>query len=313
MLQAAGIPAYYLAVDDRRGVVDPDVPSSFGDHMITAIELPAELNDPRLVAVSKANSGKRYLIFDPTNERVPVGILPGYEQGSYGLLAAGAESQLLSFPVLPPEANTSESKGAFTLSPDGALSGSVDTSDLGPGGADLRLFLKYTDDKQRREFWEALVARDMQGVSLDSFQFVQPSDLDKPIEFHYKVTDPQYAHAAGPLLLVRPRVVGELAIPFDDKPRTLPIDVGTTGRWRDSFDITLPPGYTVDETPDPLAIDLDFASYRSSFSAKGSVLHYEREYTVRQAELPASRAADFRHLEGEILADEKRAAVLKKQ
>ncbi len=27
MLHAAGIPAYYLAVDDRRGVVDPDAPS----------------------------------------------------------------------------------------------------------------------------------------------------------------------------------------------------------------------------------------------------------------------------------------------
>ena len=41
---------------------------------------------------------------------------------------------------------------------------------------------------------------------------------------------PQYAHTAGPLLLVRPRVVGDDSIRFDDKPRTLPIDLSATGQ-----------------------------------------------------------------------------------
>jgi hypothetical protein len=100
------------------------------------------------------------------------------------------------------------------------------------------------------------------------------------------VTARQYSHQAGPLLLVRPRVVGSLALPFDDKPRIYPIDLNATGRWRDSFDIAIPPGYVVDETPDPVSLDLDFASYHSSVSAKGNLLHYEREYVVRQVEIP---------------------------
>jgi len=78
MLQAVGIPAYYVAVDSRRGVVDPDAPSSYGDHMITAIEVPAEVKDSRLQAVVTGHDGKRYLIFDPTNERTPAGNLPSY-------------------------------------------------------------------------------------------------------------------------------------------------------------------------------------------------------------------------------------------
>ena len=45
MLQAVGIKAYYVPVDDRRGVVDPDAPSLAGNHMITAIEIPADVND----------------------------------------------------------------------------------------------------------------------------------------------------------------------------------------------------------------------------------------------------------------------------
>jgi hypothetical protein len=313
MLQVAGIHAYYVPVDDRRGIVDPDAPSLVGDHMITAIEVPADVQDVRLKAIVKAKDGKRYLIFDPTNERTPVGNLPYYEQGSYGTLSAGAASQIVSLPVLDPDASNKERKATFTLTADGTLSGSVDTSQSGSAGADARYMLKNRDEKERREYMERSIAETLPGVTLDSFEFVEPSALDKPIELHYKVTARQYSHQAGPLLLVRPRVVGSDARPFDDKPRIYPIDLEATGRWRDSFDITIPAGYAIDETPDPVALDLDFASYHSTVSAKGSVLHYEREYVVRQVEIPAARAADFRRLESTILADEKNSAVLKKQ
>ncbi len=154
MLQAVGIQAFYVPVDDRRGVVDPNAPSLFGDHMITAIQLPPDVKDPRLMAVVKADDGKRYLIFDPTNERTPVGNLPSYEQGGYGLLATGPSSQIVELPVLDPSANGTGATGKFTLAADGTLTGSVDTSHFGPEGADLRIILKFTDDKERRDGWE---------------------------------------------------------------------------------------------------------------------------------------------------------------
>lgn len=313
MLQVAGIQAFYVPVDDRRGVVDPNAPSMAGDHMITAIEIPAGVDDKHLQAIAKAKNGKRYLIFDPTNERTPVGNLPYYEQGGFGLLSAGAESQIIAFPVLPPEANGTEQVGKFTLQPDGSITGSVDTSHTGPDGAYLREMIKYTDEKERHDYWEKIVSHDLHGVTIDAFNFIEPSDLSKPLEFHYKVTAPQYAHQAGPLLLVRPRVVGDEAVPFDDKPRTLPIELEASGRWHDSFDITLPAGYVVDETPDPVDLKMDFAEYHSSVKAKDSVLHYERELVVRQVELPASRAEDFRKFEATISSDQLGNAVLKKQ
>jgi hypothetical protein len=141
---------------------------------------------------------------------------------------------------------------------------------------------------------------------------VQPPELDKPIEIHYQLTATQYAHQAGPLLLVRPRVVGSQVMPFDDKPRTVPIDLGATGRWKDSYDIALPAGYVVDETPDPVDLDVDFASYHSTITARANTLHYERELVVKQVEIPADKALAFRKLESAIMTDEKGTAVLKK-
>ncbi len=312
MLQVAGIHAFYVPVDDHRGVVDPAEPSLYGNHMITAIEIPADVQDSRLRAIVNAK-GTRYLIFDPTDERTPVGNLRSDLQGSYGILSAGEQSQLIALPILPPDTNGTERKGAFTLAADGTISGSISSSHYGPEGADLRSFLKYTGQKERLTYWETTVAHDLPGVQLSDFEFVQPSALDKPLEFHYKVTVSQYAHQAGSLLLVRPRIVGTDTLAFDTRPRTVPIDLAATGHWHDSFDIAIPPGYVVDETPDPVDLDLDFASYHSAITAKASTLHYEREYVVRQVMLPASRASDFSRLEGAILADERGTAVLKKQ
>jgi hypothetical protein len=313
MLQVAGINASYVLVDHRRGVVDPATPSFYGDHMITAIEVPADVQDPRLMAIVKARNAKRYLIFDPTNERTPVGNLPSYLQGGYGTLVADADSQILALPILPPDANSNQRTGSFTLAPDGTLSGSVQSLFSGSGAGEQRNILKDSDEKERRETVELDVAKDVPGVVLDGLQFVQPPALDKPLEIQYKLTAGQYAHLAGTLLLVRPRVVGSDVLPFDDKPRKVPIDLDTTGRWHDSFDITLPPGYVVDETPDPVNVDVDFAAYHSTVTAKDNHLHYERDYEVRKVEIPADQAIAFRHLESQILNDEKGTAVLKKQ
>jgi hypothetical protein len=313
MLRVAGINAYYMPVDDRRGIVDPVDPSLYGNHMITAIEVPGYVNDSRLMAITNGQNGRRYLIFDPTDERTPVGNLRSDLQGSYGTLAAGPASQVLALPILPPDANGNLRKGSFTLAADGTLSGQVDSTHMGSEGAEIRLDLKYTDEKERRQALENSVARDVPGAILNSFQYVQPSELDKPLELHYKLTAAQYAHQAGHLLLVRPRVVGTHSIAFNDKPRSVPINLYATGRWHDTFDITLPPGYVVDETPDPVNLSFDFATYHSTVTAKGDQLHYERELVVKQVELSAARAADFRKLESAILMDEKAIAVLKKQ
>ncbi len=118
MLRVAGINAFYVPVDSERGIVDPDDPSLYGNHMIAAIEIPADIDDPRLIAIVKARDGKRYLIFDPTNERTPAGNLPSYLQGGFGTLAAGPASQVIALPVLPPDANGNLRKGTFTLGAD---------------------------------------------------------------------------------------------------------------------------------------------------------------------------------------------------
>jgi hypothetical protein len=317
MLQAVGIHARYFAVDSDRGFVDPAAPSRFSDHMITAIELPDAENDPRLIARVKASNGKTLLIFDPTDQETPVGLIRSELQSGWGFIAGGADSQVLQMPVLPPDASGRARKGSFTLTADGALAGDVNVVFTGDDAQAERSFLKRNDSKQIHEKLENGLGSDLPGLAFKGYEFRGAADLDKPLDLDLHLSASSYAHPAGPLLLLRPRVLGSdaRAVPdvMEGKPRAYFIELGHPGRWRDSFDIAIPPGYVVDETPDPINIDLDFASYHSTVSAKGNILHYDREYTVRQVEIPPAKAQSFRLLQSAILTDEKGTAVLKKQ
>ncbi|MGA2754142.1 MAG: DUF3857 domain-containing protein [Terracidiphilus sp.] len=319
MLQSIGIRAHYLvvAVADLHGAVDPEAPSLVSNHVITAIELPAGENDPRLQARVKAANGKTLLIFDPTDEETPLGLIRGELQGAYGNLANGADSQVLQMPVLPPDSANMSRKGSFTLTADGTLSGDITDVFTGVDAADERGFLKENDSKKIHADLEENLSRYLPGVDFKGFEFHKTGDLDQPVTLEMHMSATNYTHAAGSLLLLRPRVMGSDTGPVPDMleslTRKFPIEIGRPGEWRDSFDITLPPGYVVDETPDPVDVDMDFASYHSATTAKGNVLHYERDYVVRQVEIPPDKAADFRKFESAILFDEKSAAVLKKQ
>ena len=56
MLSSVGIHSALMMVDHRRGIVDPDAPSTVGDHMIAAIEVPKGYSSPKLRSVVTAKT-----------------------------------------------------------------------------------------------------------------------------------------------------------------------------------------------------------------------------------------------------------------
>ncbi|MFZ0633278.1 MAG: DUF3857 domain-containing transglutaminase family protein [Acidobacteriaceae bacterium] len=313
MLDAAGIRATWVSVDHRRGRIDPNAPSLFGDHMITAIEIPKGYENPRLKAVVTAKNGRRYLIFDPTNAYVPVGDLPENEQGGYGVLAAGGDSQVIQLPVLAPDADTTERTAKFELDANGTLKGDVTVTRLGASSWRLRESLAMESAKEQREAMEKSLQRDFSAFTLDQESMKNVRQLDEPVTLEYQVTAPSYAKSAGSLLLVRPRVVGDLAWGLSDKPRRVAISFDGLGVWRDDFVVKIPAGYTVDDVPDPVSVDAGFATYTSEVKAEGDVLHYERQYVLKKLSLAPGDYGELRKLEAAIATDENSAAVLKKK
>ncbi|HEY4357232.1 MAG TPA: DUF3857 domain-containing protein [Acidobacteriaceae bacterium] len=312
MLSTVGIHSALLMVDTERGVIDPDSPSIVGNHMIGAIEIPEGYQSPKLRSVVTAKTGKRYLIFDPTWETTPFGQLEDNLQASYGVLMEGSNSQIIQLPVLSPDLNTIRRSATFQLDADGTLKGTVTEKRFGDVSEDRRTMVTHQTAKEQQQFMDRLAAEDFVAASLTDLKFENADALNKDLNTSFAISAGHYASTTGPLLMVRPRVIGSISIPVDHKPRKVAIDLGQTILMNDEFDIQLPPGYVVDELPDPVKVDVGFATYESSTEVHGQTMHYKRTYTLRQVTLPAEKYPDLQRLAGLIHNDEQSRAVLKR-
>jgi hypothetical protein len=312
MLSSVGIHSALVMVDTERGVVDPEDPSIAGNHMIAAIEIPAGYESPKLHSVVTAKTGKRYLIFDPTWYLTPFGQLEDNLQGSYGVLMEGDESQIIQLPLMDPMLNTIRRTGSFELSADGTLTGSVTDKRFGDLAEYRRRIFSTEDETKQKEYMDRVMARDFTAASMTGLKVENVDALNKDLTTAFDLRASHFASFTGPLLMVRPRVLGSYELDVDRKVRHVAINLKQTMQGTDEFDIELPEGYVVDELPDPVKVDLGFASYVSSTELHGRVLHYSRTYTVRQVTVPAAKYAEVQQLAAAIAADEESQAILKR-
>lgn len=316
MLHEIGVEAYYVIVNVRRGAVTEQTPAHVGafNHAIVAIRLPDSLNDPSLLSTLQQPKYGRLLIFDPTDELTPLGHLGGYLQGSYGMLVAPDGGELVQLPMQPADSNSILRTAKLKLDDTGTLQGEVDEVRIGAKawGARDRLRAANKDSDRIRPIEDILSA------SITNYQITHASvqnlsKLDQPFGFKYYFIAPNYAKNAGGLLLVRPRVLGVKAVGIaqSKKPREYPFEFSGVGIETDSFDITLPAGYAVDDLPEPADADYSFGSYHSKVVVDGSTIRYHRSYEIKQPSVPVADAAKVKSFYQVIAGDERNMVVLK--
>src|SRR3984957_14845392 len=208
MLNAVGVRATWVLVDTHRGFIDPLLPSIEGNHAIAAIEMPAGYSDPDLRAVVTARTGKHYLIFDPTDTYTPIGLLGFHLQGSYGILVAGNDSQVIQLPILPPDADTLDRTASFALNADGTLKGTVTETRSGEAARRYRRLYNEEGEKQQHEEIERRLQRDFSSFTVEANDAKNAREMSKSVVVKYSLTANGYGQPTGDLLLIRPRVLG---------------------------------------------------------------------------------------------------------
>ena len=312
MLHEAGIESNYVLISTNRGIVNPALSSPHFNHAILAIELPSGTATEHYNSVIETKLGKKYLIFDPTDPYTPLGDLRGDLQDTYALLMADGGGQLIHTPLAQPEANQLSRTGHFTLAADGTISGEILESRSGDHALHERASLIHANQQQRTDQMERRLSRSLKGFTLENVDVQQLEQTEKNLEIMLKLNNPGYGQIHGPLMLLRPRVIGEKSLALDRKPRHFPFQFEDTSRETDVYEFDLPKEYSVDDLPEPVNVDMGFAAYRSKFEVAGNKLRYSREFIRREVLLPAERVEELRKMQGIIGADENAAVVLKR-
>jgi hypothetical protein len=314
MLSQIGVKSYYMVIHDTRGIfTEKTPPNSHFNHMILVIQMPEASFPQKLPAMFDHPKLGHLLIFDPTNDLVPLGQLPPYEQDSFGLLVTDSGGELIHLPVTTPDLNQIHRDAKLTLLPDGTLQGEIQEVRSGYMAMMGRAYLQHQTQNDRKKMLEHFWGPNLGGFQIDSFNLENENDIDKDLVLRYKFTASHYAKSAGPLLLVRPRVVGEMAGAFDvTKPRHYAYEFDAPFLRSDTVEITLPEGYSVDELPEPAKAIFPFAEYTSKAEKEGNILKYSRQYRMQTTQVPVERIEQLRKLFAQIGTDEKNMAVLKK-
>lgn len=315
MLHEIGVDSYYVVINAQRGSITPDMPANDGfNHVVLAIQLPAELSDPTLIASMGHSKLGKLLFFDPTNELTPFGQIGGYLQENYGLLVTPNGGELVELPRLPVTTNTIRRTGNLTLDATGKLTGSISETRLGDRAwSERSRLLHTTNNADRIKSIETLLAGSLSNFRITKASILNLQHTDQPFGFDYSFEALNYAKNAGDLLLVRPRVIGVKSegIMETPEPRQFPIEFEGPVQDTDTFEITLPPGYEVDDLPPPVDADFGFASYHSKTEVKGNVIGYTRTFEVKDLSVPVSRADDLKKFYRIVASDERSTAVLK--
>ncbi len=282
--------------------------------MIIAIKLGNEIKDPSLIAAMQHPKLGRILFFDPTNELIPFGQIGGYLQANYGLLVTPGGGELIELPKQPAAMNSIRRAAKLTLDPTGRLQGEVEEVRLGDRASSERWRLRtVTKDGDRIKPIESLLAGSLSNFRITKASVVNLQQTNQPFGFNYSFEADNYAKNAGNLLLVRPRVLGVKAesIMETKEPRQFPIEFEGPLQDTDSFEITLPAGYEVDDLPPPVDADFGFASYHSKTEVKGNMIGYTRTFEVKELSVPVSKAEELKKFYRIIASDERNTAVLK--
>jgi len=315
MLKLSGIDSYYLFINTNRGAVGPETPPMrMFNHAILAIRLPDDGKDVRFQAVVNHPKLGRLLIFDPTNEKTPIGQLRGELQGNYGLLVSPEGGELIETPQLPSASNGVARTGKLTLDTQGTLRGDINevrNGDFATSERHAQISVQSNKDRVKRI--EQEVSHSIGMFQLTSATMTALESNDVPFGYSYSLVAPVYAKQAGNLLVFRPRVMGNRSSDLLETKdaRKFPVIFDGPERDTDNFEIVLPKGFVVDDLPPAVDLEYSFGSYHSKTEVAGGTLKYTRTFEIKELSVPLSKMEDLKKFYRAIGGDERNTAVLK--
>ena len=201
--------------------------------------------------IVQVSVGGKDLLLDATDAFLVPGMLPIHCLNGTGRLVHSSKSRFIS--LSPTEHEVESYIGAFTLSEDGELSGTIKHSNGGYKAWSARKSFsdegktKYLDGvRKRRPAWQIEKA-DFSGVEIKNSTF----------NADYTITIPEACGRAGDRLYLRPMLTeGHGGNPFKETERLYPVDFGVQKEESFIATYTLPKGYQVEEMPKPVSISL---------------------------------------------------------
>jgi hypothetical protein len=308
LLSASGITAYPVVVySGDRTRVSQDWPSlGVFNHAISAIPVSAQTV---AAAVTDTSLG-RLLFFDPTDSYVQPGYLPGDEQGSLALVAAGEKGELVRLPSAPAAAATRTRTVEATLGEDGSVNGTFTDTRTGESVPEALGVYRETPHADYQEGIGRWITSGVPGATASG---VEVTAEEASFVIKGKFASPRFAQRPqSRMLIFRAAPLRHLDLAsLTSKTRKYPVELDADA-LHETVRITIPAGYRIDETPDPVHLKTAFGTFDATWSASGSNVVFERRLEVQACSVSAAQYTELKKFLDTAEAAEESPVVLLK-
>jgi transglutaminase-like putative cysteine protease len=297
LLQAVGVESYYAVVygDRRARNLREDFVSMQGNHVILAIP-----NNNDLVWL------------ECTSQQLPFGFQGSFTDDRTALLVKPEKSELVRTHVYDDKSNFQESKGAYTLFEDGAITGNVTFTSAG---------LQY-NDKYDNEF---LSPDDLDRKYKNRFSYINNirfKDISiKNNKDSQLLTEVLAIEAAGYGNISGNRMIfainafnQSMSVPQRYRDRKTPFEISTGYYDTDEITINLPQGFTVEAKPESITVKDKFGEYKAEYTMVGSnQVIYKRSMHLYKGRYDSTEYENYRQFCDKIARNDNAKMVLIKQ
>lgn len=312
LLKALGIESYLLTVtaDDRTYVRSEWASPMQFNHAIVAIRVSPAVAGPMVIETK--NLG-RLLVFDPTDTITPVGDLPEDEQGSYGLLLAGSEGELIKIPMTPPSANRTESNIEAAVDAAGRLEAHIARRYYGQSAVNLYAAEKSEGASGLRKRLEESYSGRLPAATLSNIS-TEPEIEKNRHKLNFDLAADRFGQVMqGRLIVIRPGLLASGGVySFSRKQRSSPIQLEADMRSY-SISIKVPHDLRLDEIPAPIKIETPYGKLEATWTVKDGVIVMQEMLEVREVTAPASDYASVREFFDKVSGAHHAPVILVKQ
>lgn len=294
LLEAEGLHSSTVLINSFRKL-DPDVPSpSQFNHAITMLPL-----------------GKDELWMDTTTEVAPFRLLAYSLRKKQALvIPQDGPARLEETPADPPMPDEELTEVTGKVDESGRLDGTVTYTLRGDAELRQRITFRHLAAAQWQKYIEGL--NKSLGGDVSDIKLGDVTATRQPFVISYRVSKGNFIdwekkklELKLPLAVVSLSSVSsnvdEEADPSEASSEE-PFKIGPAHQHTYRLTLELAPRFSP-SVPIPTQVERDYAAYKSTYKWEGRVLTSERTLTLRQNELPPSRADDYRAFRRAVLAD----------
>ncbi len=297
LLEAEGLHADSVLINSSRQL-DPDVPSpSQFDHVITMMPVGSEKGVNEEVWMDTTSEVAPFRLLSFTLRKKQALVIPPVD--AHSAVAPHLEETPADTPM--PDSEVSEIDGKINQI--GKLEAHVHYVFRG----DEELMLRSVFRRVPQANWQRVVENVNAGIGGDitNLKVSDPAATREPFTMSYDVSRVNYLDwSKKKTEMILP--LSSFSLPDVDEDDTdsdaEPLKLGPKAEYTYKIKLELPEKYNA-RAPLPFSLQRDYAEYQATYQLEGKVFTASRKLTLRESELPASRAPDYASFRRAVNAD----------